>query len=210
MNYEYADKVIRDMNKRNLRAFDRIKTLKFDELNVFRTVKSIYEASIELAKKRYRQIAWDAYIEALLLCGISRKEAEEKAEDTITDDWILDMLEEYNALTLYSFLTEAERKEERAAEAVLAAQDKAFEVDKALRFWTLQVIQYAEFSVLDATMQGYKDAGVKKVRWEAEDDDRVCSVCIKRNGKIYPIDKVPPIPHWRCRCLIWPVQDGTS
>ena len=31
MNYDLADKAIKDMNRRNLRSFDGLKTLKFDE-----------------------------------------------------------------------------------------------------------------------------------------------------------------------------------
>ena len=36
MNFDLADKAIKDMNRRNLRAFDGLKTLKFDELNVLK------------------------------------------------------------------------------------------------------------------------------------------------------------------------------
>lgn len=207
MKYDIADKAIRDMNHRNLRAFDRLKLLKFDELNVMRTVSAVYDKSVELAKRRYLEIAEDAYIAALILAGIAPDEAEDMAEDTITEDWILDMLEDYDAVTLYQFDNEVERKKQRTAEALVASHDKNAEVEKALRLWTLQVTQYADNSVVRATLDGYRDAGVKKVRWEAEDDDRVCQVCEKRNGKIYAINKVPAIPHFRCRCLIWPVID---
>lgn len=202
MNYDLADRAIKDMNRRNLRAFDGLKTLKFDELNVLRTVRKVYDDSVRIAKRRYQQIAEDAYMEALILAGMERSKAEKLAEESITEDWVLDMLEEYDALTLYSFVNEVERKKQRTAEAILAAQDKVAEVDKALKLWTLQVSQYAINSTFYATVDGFKAAGVKKVRWISEKDERVCNTCYKRDGKIYPIDRVPPLAHYNCRCRL--------
>ena len=205
MNYDLADRAIRDMNKRNLRAFDKLKTLKFDELNVMRTVSKVYDDSVRLAKKRYLEIAIDAFIEALILAGIAEAKAEKEAEDTITEDWVLDMLEDYNELTLYRFDNEVERKKQRTAEAILASLDKSAEVDKALRLWTIQTSQYADNSVIYATIDGYREAGVKKVKWVSEHDAKVCNICHERDGKIYSIDKLPLYPaHYHCRCKLLP------
>ena len=206
MNYGLADKAIKDMNRRNLRSFDGLKTLKFDELNVLRSVTKVYDDSVRIAKKRYQQIAEDAYVEALILAGMERSKAEKLAEKSITEDWILDMLEEYDALTLYSFVNEVERKKQRTTEAILAAQDKTAEVDKALRLWTLQVSQYADNSVIYATVDGYKEAGIKKVRWVSEKDSKVCDTCHKLDGKVFEIDNVPMTPHYHCRCILLPVK----
>lgn len=206
MNYEYADRAIRDMNRRNLRAFDKLKQLKFDELNITQSVSKTYADSIRLAKKRYWQIATDAYIEALVLAGIDRAKAEDMAEDSITEDWILDMLEDYDPVTLYQFLPEAERKKQRLIEALIAALDKGQEVEKALRLWTRQIAHYADQSVVDGTIDGYKDAGVKKVKWVTAQDEKVCRTCRERDGKIYPIGKIPPRPHYHCRCTWEPVK----
>lgn len=206
MNFDLADRAIKDMNRRNLRAFDGLKTLKFDELNVLRTVRKVYDDSVRIAKRRYQQIAEDAYVEALILAGMEREKAEELAEESITDDWVLDMLEDYDALTLYSFVNEVERKKQRTAESILAAQDKTAEVEKALRLWTLQVSQYADNSVLYATLDGYEKAGIKKVKWVAEADSKVCKRCRKLDGKIFTIDKIPVVPHYHCRCILMPVK----
>lgn len=206
MNYEYADMVIRDMNKRNLRAFDKLKTLKFDELNVFRMVSAVYERSIELAKKRYLAIMRDAYIAALIEAGMAKRKAEDMADDSIMEDWVLDMLEDYDEVTLYRFLPEADRKRDRLVEALIAAHNKSEEVDKALRLWVQQVAQYADNAVVLATIQGFADAGIKRVRWVSEQDERVCKVCDERDGRLYAIDDIPPPPHWRCRCILVPVK----
>ena len=194
------------MNRRNLRAFDGLKTLKFDELNVLKSVEKVYDNSVGIAKRRYRQIAEDAYLEALILAGMEREKAEELAEESITDDWVLDMLEDYDALTLYSFVNEVERKKQRTAESILAAQDKTAEVDKSLKLWTLQVSQYADNSVLYATLDGYEKAGIKKVKWVSEKDEKVCKTCGKLDGKIFTIDKIPVVPHYHCRCILLPVK----
>lgn len=202
MTFEYADKAIKYMNRVNLRSFGKLKQLKFDELNVVGAVDQTYDESIRIAKKRYREIAIRAFIEALILCGYTRKRAEEEAEDSITEDWLLDMMEEYDPVTLYQFLPEAERKKQRLVEALIAAHNKGQEVDKALRLWTLQIAHYADKSVVDGTIDGFKGAGVKKVRWIAVDDERTCPDCRKLDGKIFDIDKVPDRPHYRCRCVL--------
>lgn len=202
MNYEYADRAIRDMNRRNLRAFDKLKQLKFDETNIMQSVSKTYSDSIRLAKKRYLQIATDAYIEALVLAGIDRAKAEDMAENSITEDWVLDMLEEYDPVTLYQFLPEAERKKQRLIEALIAAHNKGQEVERALRLWTRQIAHYADQSVVDGTIDGYKDAGVKKVKWVTAEDEKVCRACRKLDGKIFDIGKVPPRPHYGCRCRL--------
>lgn len=207
MRYDAADRAIKDMNRRNLRAFDRLKTIKFDELNIIQTVTKIYDDSIRMARLRYLQIATEAYIEALMLAGIARKKAEEMAEESITEDWILDMLEEYDPVTLYQFLPEAERKKQRAIEAIISAHNKSEEIDKALRYWTLQVAQYADKSVDEATLDGYQAAGVKKVRWVTERDNKVCTTCEDLDDRIFAINKVPDKPHYRCRCILLPVVD---
>lgn len=202
MNYDYADKAIRDMNKRNLRFFDGLKPLKFDDLNVFKLVSAVYEKSIELAKRRYRMIMWEAYIAALIEAGIARKKAEDMADDDIMEDWVLDMMEDYDEVTLYRFLPEADRKRDRLVEALIAAHNKSEEVDRALRLWSQQVAQYADNAVMIATIHGFEDAGIKRVKWVAEEDERTCPVCDERNGRIYKIGNIPPIPHYRCRCTL--------
>lgn len=204
--YEKADAVIREMNRKNLRSFGRLKQLRFDELNILTAVTRIYDDSIKLAKKRYYQVALDAYIAAQMLSGRSKRKAELEAEDAITKDWVLDMLEDYDVVTLYQFLPEADRKKQRLVEALIASHKRNAEVDKALRYWTLQLSQYAIKSVDEATLQAYKDAGVQYVKWNTQEDERVCGVCNPRDERIYPIEKAPPKAHYSCRCYYTPVM----
>jgi len=201
MIYDYADRAIKDMNRRNLRSFDKLKLLKFDELNVLRMVNRTYEESVRIAKKRYLSIYLDAYLAAIEEVG--RKKIE--PDDSIMDDWLLDMLEDYDIVTHYRFNEETERKKARTAEALVATKVDAREVERALRLWTLQVSTYADRSVNDGRMQAFQDSGVKKVRWCTEEDDRVCADCDELDGKVFDIDKVPPRQHYGCRCYLIPV-----
>lgn len=206
MNFSAADRAMSYMNRRNLREFGKLKQLKFDNLNVLGAVNSTYDESVRAAIRRYKEIAILAFIEAMVILGYDREKAKEKAEDSITEDWILDMLEEYDPVTLYQFFPEAERKKQRLVEALIAAHNKGQEIDKALRLWTLQLAHYADQSVVNGTIDGYKSVGVGKVKWIAVDDEKTCPECRKLDGKVFDIDKVPDRPHYRCRCVLEPVK----
>lgn len=202
--YEYTDKVIKQLNRLYLRLFTRLKLLPFDELNIITSVKEIYQKCLKKAKKRYLDIAAHYFYEAYALASNSKKKP---SDDWINNDWLLDMLEEYDPVTLYRFMPEFERKQQRLIEALIASHKKNAEVDKALRFWALQSNQYADKITDQATLRGYKAAGVKKVRWITEKDGKVCPVCKKLNMKVFDINSVPPKPHYRCRCYLLPVKD---
>lgn len=205
MDFKKADAAIRDMNKRNLRAFDRLKLLKFDEMNVLQAVTKVYDDAVRIAKLRYQQIAYDAYFSALIEAGVSRRKAKKEADEELWDLFVLDLLEEENETTLYSFDNEIERKKQRLIEALAVAHNKAIEIDKALRMLTGQLAQYADEMTVEATIAGYESAGVKRVQWVAMEDNRVCKSCRDLDGMIFDIDNVPDRVHWRCRCLILPV-----
>ena len=206
--YEFSDRAVRDMNRRNIRLFGTLKQLLFDELYILTAVSKVYDESVKIAKKRYRQIANAAYVDALVATGKSEKAAQAEANDTITDDWVLDFLEDYDAITLYRFIPEAERKKQRIVEALIASHKRNDEVDKALKLWSLQISQYAIKMVDEATMGAYKSAGVQYVVWNTQDDERVCTICSPRDGKIYRIDEAPPKAHYGCRCYYLPAKRG--
>lgn len=225
--YENADRAIKDMNRRNLRAFDRLKQLKFDEVNVFGTVTKVYSDSIRIARAKYLQIAIEAYIAAVLLAlPYATDDAEDWVLDMLEDyrlmseaklreiieehavdeKWVDKMLKEIDPVALYQFLNEAERKKNRLIEALSAENgiNKSEEIDRALRLWSLQLAHFADKSVDEATAEGFKDVGVEEVKWIAVDDNKTCTTCYERDGEIYLLDEVPPKPHLRCRCEIVP------
>lgn len=207
MIYDAADKAIREMNRANLKAFGRLKLAKWDELNVIRQVSTVYELSTAIAKRKYAEIGMDAYTFALTEMGLGETVAHGMAQDEITTDWVLDMLEEADPVTLYIFLEEAERKKQRLIEALAVAHNRNAEIDKALRYWTKQIAQYA-ISVTDkARLDAFKAMGVKRVMWNTNLDGRECDRCRALNGRVFDIDKVPPKQHWGDRCWLTAVTD---
>lgn len=203
--YDAADKAIRAMNRQNLKEFNKLKLAKWDELNVVRMVSKTYDDSVRMAKRRYYEIAFEAFIVAMLEAKVRNAEATREAEDTITNDWILDMLEEVDPVTLYAFLPETERKKQRLTEALAVAQNRNVEIDKALRYWTQQISQYADNSVFRARLEAFRRAGIEQVIWVTQEDDRVCEDCEPLDGQIFDVDNVPDPPHWGCRCRLIPV-----
>ena len=207
MIYDGADRAIREMNRQNLKAFGKLKLAKWDELNVIRAVDAVYRESIRMARQRYYEVAVEAYILAMIEAGKSNKDATKAADRDIDAAWVLAMLEEVDPVTLYAFLPEAERKKARFIEAVSVAQNRNQEIDKALRYWTVQVGQYAITAVDRARLEAFRRAGIKEVMWNTERDEKVCEECEPRDGEVYPIDEVPPKPHLNCRCWLTPVTE---
>lgn len=204
--YAACDKAIKAMNRANLEAFGKLKLAKWDDVHIIRTVSAVYQEAAKRAKKRYYEIAFEAYLYGMSLCDEDPKKAHMMAEKVITDEWVNAILHEVDPITRYRFDTETERKEYRLAEAMEISQDRNREIDKALRYWTQQVGQYA-INVTDyAIMEAYADYGIKKVQWVSAHDDRVCGECYSYDGKVFEIDEVPPKPHWNCRCYLLPVK----
>lgn len=203
--YEACDKAIKAMNRENVEAFTQLKGMKFDELNLIRTVKAVYTASAQRARKRYYEVAFEAYLLGMALCGYDPKEAHKMAEKNITEQWVNATLKESDPVTLYKFDEETERKAYRLAEALEVTPNKAREIDKALKLWSQQLGQYAinitDYAVLDA----YMDAGVEEVVWESERDQKVCAECDSMDGMRFSIEEIPFKPHWGCRCMLLPV-----
>lgn len=134
-----------------------------------------------------------------------------------TDEKYVDgILAEYNPVTGYLYEAEADRKRARLAEALIAAVIAGLrpeyhkELQKFANLWHTQTKQYGD-SIVDATrIETFKKNGIRRVRWETEDDEKVCEECKKRDGKIYPIDGIPTKPHYRCRCWVVPVLEKTK
>ena len=56
----------------------------------------------------------------------------------------------------------------------------------------------------------YDTVGVRQVRWMVAHDERLCPICLELNGKVFAVDKTPPIPrHPGCRCCVTAVPIRT-
>lgn len=203
--YDGADQAIREMNRRNLKSFNRLKLAKWDEINLVRAVSHVYDESSRLARQKYYEIAAEAFIVAAYQAKVEPRRAAELADDIITVAWVMGILDRVDPVTLYAFTSETERKKERLIEALSAAQNRNYEIDKALRYWTAQVAQYATTTVDEAVIAAFRAAGVEKVVWHTAQDEKVCNDCEPLDGREFSINEIPVKPHWGCRCELEPV-----
>lgn len=204
MIYDEADKALRYMNRQNLRYFGKLKLAKWDSINLVSIVSQTYNDSVQMVRQQYRKVGFKAMMDAMKEADWNIAVAEEIAEDTITSAWIEGFLNDVDDVALYAFLPETERKKQRLIEALSVAHNRNYEIDKALRYWTVQIGQFA-ISVVDETrLEGFRKAGIERVMWVTQRDERVCEECMALDGKVFDIDKVPPKPHWGDRCYLVP------
>lgn len=203
--YELSDKASKLLNRKAVRRFEaarrKLAVLKFDELNVIKIVKKLYSDLAEDNKKAFTDLAIMAYEDA------ADRELDDE-EDELMALWLMgEVLDKPNPVTGYIYSNEVERKRDRATESINASTKKWQEFQKALRYWSRQTSEYCDIVTDEATLKAFKDSSVKKVRWVTERDEKVCSTCGPRDGKVYDIDKVPVKPHWGCRCILLPVKE---
>ena len=199
--YDYTDARIKRLNRQFLRLFQKVRLLNFDELNALNDIKAVYRKADRFAKVAYLDIAVEAY--AFGLAEAERAGFRPRRRREIDRDWVLDFLEEEDFVTLYRYAPELTRKRDRLVEALAMTSKPNKEIDKALKYLIMQTTHYADKATAEAELQAMKDAGVTKVMWLTERDDRVCDICYPLDGKVFNIDSVPDIPqHWNCRCRL--------
>ena len=210
--YRLADKLLEQLKKLIRREFNRLGVFGFDELNAPRVTREtidLFDRLMRENKKRYLEVAKKAYADAVALAVAAgyKKSAEERVDDA----WLLGFLGAYNFVSGYLYESEAERKRLRLAEQMMTAREylSRTQYNDSLRrsanLWWTQTAHYMLDAVDTATLDGYRDSGVEKVKWNTNIDGRECKVCRERNGKIYAIGKVPPKAHRNCRCYLTPV-----
>lgn len=201
----------------NLRKeINRLDVIGFDELGAPRITVLTTEMVKRLLKdnkKAYIKIAEAASEEAAddikEVSGIAVKPLK-------TDEkFVAGILAAYNPTTGYLYENEADRKRARLAEAlialVLAGMRREYhkELQKFANLWHTQTKQYV-ITVVDTTrIETFKKNGIRRVRWETQEDEKVCSECRERHGKIYNIDNLPE-KHYGCRCWYLPVLEKTK
>lgn len=191
MDYEYTDKVIAYIDKQLIERYSRLKSLvSFDELNVLQEVNALYQEIDTLIRKTFLKLADKIYSDNI------------RAKDhrSLDEQWVDALLSAYDPVSKYVFTHEEDRKCARLIEAVIASSTKAQEIDAALRSMSFMCRIYAVRVTDEAALQAFKDDEEDLVRWIAEKDEKTCTVCHKRDGKIYEIDLLPAKPHPNCRC----------
>ncbi len=194
--YNITDKYISVLHKKIISTLSDLSVASFDEIDnlskvykefdkLYQQIESLY---LKLAKVIYRQIA----------------KANAKV---ITMVWLDTVLNKYNETTKYKFSSEYIRKRDRLVETIVGSKGKDKDtIKKSRNYLALQVSQGAIDVTDSAVIQAYKDLGYKKVVWNTKQDPKVCKICASRDGKIYDIDKIPPKPHFNCRCWLSPYE----
>lgn len=201
--------------KRREETNSKLRTLKFDDLNVMQQVDALYEEIEILCCEYYRLLYVERFGE--MWFWLKNKEPEEDEVDDLAELYITRILNIPHAVTHYAFHSELVRKRDKCKEAITSVPTKTqkqLELEKAIRYVTQQAGFYMDITEDEADLQALTDAGVKKVRWITYGDDRVCETCEELDGTVWDIDNVPTKPHPRCRCYLIPVtslnQKGTS
>lgn len=211
--YETADRLIAILDKKLRRYINRLDVTGFSELNALviqRETTELIKKLLADNKEAFKKIAEDAIAEAA--ADIENLTGEQAARVKADDKYVDEILNQYNEITGYLYYPEADRKRARLSEALIVALmllDRSKYHDNLRKFanlWHTQTVQY-EITITDETRVDIFDRnGIKKVKWNAEHDEKTCKVCRERDGKIYPIDKVPAKPHYNCRCWLTPVK----
>lgn len=196
--YEFTDNVIRHLNKEYIGIFSRLKKkslAKMDEVTLLGEVRGTYSQLVKITKPMLLEVAnWSYH-------NFSNK-------GSLPMSWLTAFLDSYSPVTKYVFSREVDRKQSRLYEALVATNGSPAEIDAALRHWSKMIAEYAVEVTDAALLEALEDNDVDSVEWFTEEDERVCSECGKRHGKIYPIDNIPPKPHWGCRCYYIPSKTG--
>jgi len=207
--YKLADKAILQLNEAALRRKQKAKSKLlidgFDELNVIKQIDALYKDLDKNNRKKFKEL-WLARFQEVYR-GVKGKDADD-IEDLL-EMHLSGLLEDPNDTTHYTYSAEVTRKRDRAKEAILSVPTRAQKqlmMDKHVTYFQQQTAWYADFTSQDAEITAYKEAGVKKVVRHEMDDDKVCSVCKAADGEVYDIDKIPPLPHLRCRRWFTPLN----
>lgn len=204
--YKLLDKLLAVEMKRIRASFNHLGAMGFDELNVINTRKAtqkMYDGFLKDNEGIYLKVAKDAY----------KKATEGGKGAEIDSEWLAGVLSGYNLVTGYLYNREADRKRLRLNEQILTAREYgnrqmfSDSLRRSANLWWTQTVQYGISVVDEAAIKGFRDMGVERVRWVAADDEKTCPTCGGRDNKIYQIDKIPPKPHYRCRCYLVPVKE---
>lgn len=197
--YRLADAATELLNRRATKRFEDAKDKAakdgFDELSVLSVARELYDQLEADNRQVYLELAQERY-----------QEAEPHGEEPPDLAWLLALLAAYSAVSKVVYNNEVDRKRGYTAEGINSSTAKVTEFRRGLHYWADFTGQFADEITDEVTLKAYRDAGVKKVEWHTVLDGKECETCKERDGKIYPINAVPPKTHKRCRCWLEAVR----
>lgn len=190
--YELTDKVVDTINDVLIERFSRLKSLiSMDEINALQSVNVIYSEVNNIVRKEFLRLAKKTF-----------SENTSARSDIIDEYWLDVVLDEYDPVTKFVYSNEYDRRRARLFEALVSSKTREQEIDRALKSLVLLFRQYAIKVTDKAIILALLQDGIEYVKWNAEEDDRTCKICIHRDGRIYSITNIPDKPHFNCRCWI--------
>ena len=161
--------------------------------------------------KEYAEICKAARRYALAqLTAKERKKAQEEDFDPV--EFVETMvLKRYDPVTEYLYYPEADRKRLRLAEGINATRESQNRpgynalLKRNAKLLKDQFGQYAIETEDQTVIETWKAAGIEKVQWITQDDEKVCAECRPRHLQIYDINRIPG-KHYNCRCYWRPVR----
>lgn len=223
--YEQTDKSLKKIKELIERTYKRLISLAFDEISAItadKIAEETYERFKKLNRKEYKKIVDDAIEYAFAFEEELREQylnAGKKVPESLdfdkveikAEEMVEKVLKEYSPVTGYIYEREADRKQARLEEGMMAGKtndDREFyreTIKTNTNLWYTQSKQYAEDIADKTVLEVWEQAGVPYVMWVTQRDEKVCKECGPLDGKIFPIDEVPDKPHYRCRCLKIPI-----
>ena len=180
----------------------------FDEMSVVQTKKHItklYKKIFKIIKDEFLAIANDIYAEIAdeaVALGFDGDLGD------LDESWIQEFFEEYSPVTKYVFINELERKFSRLFEALIADLEERLESYRSAENSIIKQVKQKGIELEDELeKKTYKEFGVEKVVWIAEDDGKTCGVCNELDGEIFDLDDAPPKQHINCRCYLIPIVE---
>jgi SPP1 gp7 family putative phage head morphogenesis protein len=197
-------KIIKKLN----REFRHNRLALFDEMNVVdvrKHIKKLYKDAYKAIKKEFLNILnplyEEIYDEALSL-GFDGDLRD------LDEGWIEEFFDEYNPTTKYVFKNEIDRKQSYLFESLVADPVSRHQSYTKAEKYLVRQVKQGGIDLEDAVaMRVYKDLGVTKVRWIAEDDYKTCGICNELDNQVFDIDDAPTKQHHNCRCYLIPVRD---
>ena len=186
-----------------------VSVARWDELNVLSVVNEIYSEVEEEAERQYLDIAQRAYKEASreIIAVFPEKKDRFKPLQML---FIAGLLGSYDTKTEYVYRHEVGRKKARLTESLIAinqgqdilnSQATREALRKAIGLMERQMRNMADTATDEARREAYSDAGMEKVMWITQGDEKVCKVCRPRDRVVYPVFDVPA-KHPNCRCYL--------
>lgn len=211
--YVSTDQYLEKLKIKIRQEINHVLTLGFDELSAIHTKRltiEIYERLKEFNLSEYKKIARQARVNAQTVLAPDEIKKLKNQDD---DETVEDLLMAYNYVTGYLYDKEADRKRLRMGEEIMTARefnDRDYlrkQLKRSADLWYTQSGQYAQDIEDTVLRKTYEEAGIKRVMWVTEHDERVCKVCEALDGNIYPIHDAPRKQHYHCRCFLVPVRD---